>query len=350
MTNSAERVDLAPGYSVARIINGCWQLSPSHGGGPESRREVLARFAELVEQGFTTFDCADIYEGTEQLLGEFRRTLEDPDSVQIHTKYVPDEAALPDLKGPDVVAAIERSLRRLAVERLDLLQFHWWSYDVPGIERVVETLTELQLAGKIRLIGVTNFDTAHLRDMLEGGASVVSTQTQYSLLDRRPENRLNDYLDSSGVHMLAYGALAGGFLSERWLDAAAPRSMNRSLQKYRLIIDEGGGWERYQALLHTLDGIARKHSVSISVVAARWVLDRPQVAAVILGTGRQSHMEQLARVRALSLDTEDRHLIAESLAMLTVPAGDTYELERDPHGPHQAIIRTNLRDKSEERA
>ena len=349
MTTPAERIDLAPGYSIARIVNGCWQLSPSHGGGPESQREVLARFAELVEQGFTTFDCADIYEGTEQLLGEFRRTLEEPDAIQVHTKYVPDKAALPGLKARDVVSAIERSLRRLAVERLDLLQFHWWSYDVPGIEMVVETLTELQSTGKIRLLGVTNFDTAHLRGMLEGGTSVVSTQTQYSLLDRRPENRLNDYLDSSGVRMLAYGALAGGFLSERWLDAASPRSMNRSLQKYRLIIDEAGGWERYQALLHTLDAIAQKHGVSMSVVAARWVLDRPQVTAVILGTGRQSRLQQFALMQALSLDPEDRRSIAQSLAILTVPAGDTYELERDPHGPHQAIIRTDLRDEGEER-
>ena len=66
------RVELRPGYSIARIINGCWQLTPDHGGGPKAESDGLNRFAELVEHGFTTFDCADIYEGTEAMLGRSR--------------------------------------------------------------------------------------------------------------------------------------------------------------------------------------------------------------------------------------------------------------------------------------
>ena len=142
--------------------------------------------------------------------------------------------------------------------------------------------------------------------------------------------------------MLAYGSIAGGFLSDRWSGANEPASMNRSLQKYRLIIEEAGGWASLQALLHTLQSIADKHDVTISVVAARWVLDRPQVAAIILGTGRNSHTEQLADIRRLSLDSDDLSSIDECLQALKVPPGDTYDLERDPVGPHQAIIKTDL--------
>lgn len=342
MTADVERVELAPGYSIAQIINGCWQLSPDHGGGPESRDETLRHFSALVEHGFTTFDCADIYEGTEALLGEFRRSLPNPDVVQIHTKYVPDKNSLHELKPADVNIAIERSLRRLDVERIDLVQFHWWSYDVPGIDMVMAQLARAQAAGKIRLIGVTNFDTWHLRQMMESGAPIVAMQTQYSLLDRRPETSLADYVATSGVHLLAYGTLAGGFLSERWLGEQRPRQMNRSLQKYLLIIDEVGGWEQYQKLLGVLHSIAGKQDASIATVAARWALDRPSVAAAILGVGRKSRVAQYAEIAALSLHADDERAINKHLKTQPAPPGDTYELERNPDGLHAKIIKTNL--------
>ena len=347
MTTAAERIDLAPGYSISRIINGCWQLSPTHGGGPGSKRAALDRFAELVANGYTTFDCADIYEGTEELLGQFRRSLADTQSVQFHTKYVPDKSSLADLKPADVAAAVDRSLSALGVERIDLLQFHWWSYDVGGMAVALSELRRAQAAGKIRLIGVTNFDTPHLEQMIDDGVPVVSMQTQYSLLDRRPETVLNDYVMTSGVHLLAYGALAGGFLSERWLEEPSPSEMNRSLQKYRLVIAEAGGWERFQGLLRVLAGIALKHGVTISTVAARWVLDRPSVAAIILGTGRTSRVSGYADITSLSMDEVDQRAIEQCLATLQIPPGDTYELERDPHGKHQGIIKTDLRNQAE---
>ena len=338
-----ERVELVPGYSVARVINGCWQLSPDHGGGPDSHEAALRRFSELVDHGFTTFDCADIYQGTEALLGRFRRSLAQPDHIQVHTKYVPDSKCLHELSAADVDDAIERSLRRLGVDCLDLVQFHWWSYYVPGIEVVTERLMHAQERGKIRLIGVTNFDTPHLQQMLDSGVPVISVQTQYSLIDRRPEKYLADCAAKSGVHLFAYGALAGGFLSDRYLGQEPPSNMNRSLQKYRLVIDEAGGWDECQRLLRVLRAIAEKHGTAIATVAARWVLDRAPVAAVILGVGRKPRAEQHAGIFGLSLDAEDCQAIDAQLRRQPVPVGDTYELERNTDGKHAKIIKTNLR-------
>ena len=176
-----ERFELAPGYSISRIVNGCWQLTPDHGGGPGSAKESQRMFADLVDHGFTTFDCADIYVGVEDALGRFRRTLADSERIQIHTKYAPDRDSLPELNDARIDAAIDRSLQRLGVERLDLLQFHWWDYAVPGLDRLIERLVRAQQAGKIRLLGATNFNTEHMQQMLEGGAAIVSLQSQYSL-------------------------------------------------------------------------------------------------------------------------------------------------------------------------
>lgn len=339
-----ERIELAPDYLISRIISGCWQIAPDHGGGPGSHQDCLRIFAELVECGFTTFDCADIYAGTEELLGRFRRTLSDPDTIQIHTKYVPDRASLHEVTNADVDAAINRSLRRLGVERLDLLQFHWWSYSVQGAERVTDRLLHAQRAGKVRLIGVTNFDTPHIRQMVDSGVPIVSLQAQYSLLDRRPEKLMADYARASGVRLLGYGTLAGGFLSNRYVKAEPPLTMNRSLQKYRLIIEELGGWSALQRMLGVLNEIADKHDTTIDAVAARWVLDQPAVAAIILGTGSTSRAQKNVGIGALTIDDEDRQKISNHLAYQPIPRGDMYDLERDPQGSHAKIIKTDLRD------
>jgi len=340
-----ERIELAPGYTIARVINGCWQLTPDHGGGPASEKETLRIFAELVDHGFTTFDCADIYTGVEYLLGKFRRSLDDPDKIQVHTKFAPDRNTLHELTGRDIDAAIDRSLKRLGVEQLDVLQFHWWNYTTPGLHSLVKRLVRAQVAGKIRLLGTTNFDTAHMREIVAGGTSIVSIQSQYSLLDRRPEKQMAKLAAETGIAFLPYGVLAGGFLTEEYLGTRSPVVMNRSLQKYRLIIDEIGGWQAFQTLLGTLGVIASKHATSIGTVAARWILDRPHVAAVILGVGSKSRASENLALGGLRLDEDDRQTLSVLLQAQPIPTGDTYELERDPGGPHTKIIKMNLHDE-----
>ena len=349
IVSDAERIGLAPGYSISRVINGCWQLTSDHGGGPGTEKEALRTFAELVDHGFTTFDCADIYAGSEEILGKFRRSLPDPHSIQIHTKLVPNKATLKEFDNRKIDAALDRSLKKLGVDQIDLLQYHWWDYDVPGIERLTSRLLNAQSAGKIRLLGVTNFNTTNLQYQLNTGASIVSMQAQYSLLDRRPERYMTGFCAKKGINLLPYGVLAGGFLTDRYLGRASPVTMNRSLQKYRLIIDEVGGWNALQRLLELLSGIAIKHDTTIDAIAARWALDQPAVSAIILGIGSQSRARQNAALGHLQIDDEDRQSIAAHLKTQAIPPGDMYDLERDIDGPHTKIIKVNLQDANESR-
>jgi len=336
------RTVLAPGYSISRVINGCWQLTPDHGGGPGSEADTMRIFSELVEHGFTTFDCADIYTGVERLLGRFRRSLSDPDAIQVHTKLVPDKQTLPGLTAADVDSIIHRSLNRLGVERLDLVQLHWWDYNVPGLDLLTDRLMLAQEQGKIHLLGATNFDTPHVCQMVEQGVPLVSLQAQYSLLDRRPERAMAEASIDTGVGLLAYGVLAGGFLSERYLGAPAPAASNRSLTKYRLIIEESGGWDALQELLALLMAIGAQHDVPAELVAARWILDRPMVCAIILGTGKTSRASLNRRLAMLKLTAQDRRQLDAWTERYPTPAGDMYDLERDPEGPHAGIIKTDL--------
>ena len=343
-----ERIELAPGYSVCRVINGLWQLSRGHGSKTVDPIHAVNKLLRLVDEGFTTFDCADIYLGVEELLGLLLRKLQqshrDPAAVQIQTKYVPDRSTLATLRRSDVSTSIEGSLTRLGVERLDLVQLHWWDYAQPNYLEVAGWLSELRDEGKIRCLGTTNFDTHHLEELVRAGVPIVTNQAQYSLLDRRADGAMADLCQESGIHLLCYGVLAGGFMAERFLQAAEPDSPfeNRSLVKYKLIIDEFGGWSLFQGLLETLQKIATKHDTTIPTVAVRWVLDRNRVAAVMIGIGSRDHGGNRRSVFDIRLDGEDLDRIDEVLARAKGPTGDPFDLERQPDSRHSQIMWTGL--------
>ena len=343
-----ETIELAPAYRISRLLRGGWQLAAGHGA--LDRERAQADMGAFLDAGVTAFDCADIYTGVEEMIGLFReRVCQERGgaaarALKVHTKFVPDWNALAALGRADVRAAVERSLKRLKVERLDLVQFHWWNYDVPGMVEAASHLLDLQREGKITLLGGTNFDAPHSRTLIEAGIPLASMQVQYSLIDARPEAGLAGLCAATGMKLLAYGTLAGGFLSERWLDAPEPQAphANRSLVKYKLVIDEWGGWDLLQALLGVLKGIADRHGVGIPAVATRWVLDKPEVAGVIVGARYAEHLADNLAVFDLALDDADRAAIAAVLVQRRGPDGDVFTLERDREGPHGRIMKVNL--------
>ena len=222
------RVQLAPGYTISCLLKGGWQLAGGHG--PIDAAAAMADMDRFVDAGITTFDCADIYTGVEALIGGWlkRRAARGADPVQVHTKYVPDLDRLPTHSRADVMRGIERSLARLGVDCLDLVQLHWWDYDVPGYVDAAAWLDDLRRAGKIRHLGLTNFDQRRLREIIAAGVPVVSHQVQYSVLDRRPAKGMAALCRDRGIGLLCYGALAGGFLSDRYLGSPAPRRRSRT--------------------------------------------------------------------------------------------------------------------------
>src|SRR2546427_5643347 len=272
-----EVVTLAPGFVVSRMAKGNWQLAERHGA-PYAREAAIDDMRRFVEAGITLFDCADHYVGVEQLIGEFRRRHPDhARRLRVSTKLVPDLESLPHLTRRDVERIVDTSLARLGQERLDLVQFHWWDYRVPGYVEAMHWLADLKSAGKVELIGTTNFDTARLSEIVASGVSLATNQLQYSVLDHRPQHGLAAFFAAHGIRLLCYGTLAGGFIAERWLGAPEPQPpfANRSLVKYRLIVDDFGGWRPFQELLAVLDAIATRHRVSVASVAIRYVLDKP---------------------------------------------------------------------------
>lgn len=337
---------IAPDYKISRIIKGGWQLAKGHSTNAVS--EPIADMFTFVESGINTFDCADIYTGVEALIGKFvlaNRKLNHPYQIKINTKYVPDYNKLGQLNKASVEQTINRSLQRLNKERLDMVQFHWWDYTVPNYIEAIGWLKEIQQMGKIQLLSTTNFNYEKTREIIEAGIEVATVQVQYSLLDPRPECELIPYCHENDINLLCYGTLAGGFLNDRWLGISEPQDLgNRSLIKYKLMIDEAGGWEIFQSLLKILKKIGDKHSVSISTVAIKYILDKPQVAATIVGARNASYIQDYKLIFQLKLDDEDRQAISQIRQEMKIPPYDVFDLERQKEGKHGSIMKYNLND------
>lgn len=343
-----QRITIAPNYEISRVIRGGWQMAGGHGAvDADGAVEDMVAFADA---GITTFDCADIYTGVEELIGRFRlhygnvRGAEALSRIRVHTKFVPDLAVLPRISKAYVESVIDTSRKRLNLERLDLVQFHWWAYD---IDRWLETtgwLKELQQEGKIDKISTTNFDTDHIEAIIASGVPLTSLQLQYSLLDQRPEKRMVPLAAAKDFALFCYGTVAGGFLGDRWLGKAEPEHPleNRSLTKYKLIIDDFGGWDLFQALLATLRKVADRHQVDIATVASAAMLTKPGVAAVIVGARNRDHLASNLAISDIRLTEADQADIDAILAQSKPLDGDVYTLERDREGRHGSIMKYNL--------
>jgi aryl-alcohol dehydrogenase-like predicted oxidoreductase len=288
---------------------------------------------DYVDAGFTTWDLADHYGPAEDLVGEFRRRLINfggPDElgrVQAFTKWVPRP-------GPMTRAIVEEnigiSLRRMDVETLDLMQFHWWDYNNPAYLDALDHMSRMRDEGSIRHLALTNFDTEHLRTIIDHGTAIVSNQVQYSLVDMRPEVNMVPYCLENSVQLLTYGTVCGGLITDRYLDQPEPTRAGlttASLGKYKQMVDAWGGWELFQELLRVLRSIANKHGVSIANVAVRYILDRSAVAGVIVGVrlGVSDNRTENARVFGFSLDEED----LERIGTVQARSRDLYRIIGD---------------------
>ena len=327
----SSQIQFAPDLRMCRLLNGMWQVSGAHG--HIDRIAAIQSMSDYVDAGYTTWDLADHYGPAEDFIGEFRRQLaasrgkEALRRVQAFTKWVPQPGPI---TRQIVEESVDESLRRMDVEILDLLQFHWWDYEDPGYLDAVAHLAQFRDEGKIRHLALTNFDTVHLQRITNQGIRVVSNQVQYSLIDRRPMVRMASYCQEQDIQLIAYGTVCGGLLSERYLGQPEPGMAalhTASLRKYKQIIDAWAGWGLFQELLATLKGIAVKHGVSIANIAVRYILDRSAVAGVIIGVrlGVTDHLEDNARAFDFTLDSDDNDRIEAVLAQ----SRDLYEMIGD---------------------
>ena len=333
MGEQIPHTDLAPGLRISRIVTGLWQIADMERDQQSLDLDVTAQNMEAyTAAGLMTFDMADHYGSAEDIAGIFSKKYAGDADVQILTKWVPK----PGGSSREVVRqAVQRSLDRLQTEQIDLLQHHAWNYADPSYLDELFYLQELKAEGLIGQLGLTNFDTAHLSIVLESGINVVSNQICFSLLDLRAANDMARLCVDKGVAIIAFGTLAGGFLTEKWLNRPEPAMENLqtwSQMKYKRYIDEAGGWALYQNLLTALKQTADAHGVSMANVASRFILEQPAVGAVIIGArlGESEHIENNRALLNFTPTEEDWDRIREATGQLVVIPGDCGDEYRKP--------------------
>ena len=326
-----DRIALRESLSISRLVCGLWQVADLEKGGtlldPERGADALQAYARA---GFDTFDMADHYGSAELITGRLLARYPDSQRPVAFTKWCPE----PGPMTADIVRkGVQERLDRLGVKKVDLLQFHWWTFEHPAWLDALHEMARLKQEGLIGAIGVTNFDAAHLALALADGVPVATNQVSFSLVDRRAAGALSVLCRAKGVKLLAYGTLCGGFLADKWLGQPEPTAIaDWSRSKYKRFIDAAGGWDAFQGILRAASAIAKKHGVSISNVATRWVLDHEAVAAAIVGArlGESEHRSDNLKVFGFSLDAEDRALLETAFAATKPIPGDCGDEYRKP--------------------
>jgi len=324
---------LSPAPSA--VIKGCWQLSGRHKGDAESDRTspklASEDFQPFVDAGISTFDTGPEsvgYGPSEKVIGDYLAA--SGAKAQVYTKlgFMGPEQASPSR---DFVSkAVSKSLSRLGVEKIDNLQMYWNSVKIDGYAYAAQLAMEEVAGGRVRNLGVTNFNVACMEKIAARGVELASSQVQYSLLDRRADNGMAEYCRTNGIALLPYGVLGGGFLTDQFLGVpeAAVKLDRDSYLKYMPVVKEAGGWDWLQRLLAVLRGVADKHGVTIANVATRWVLQKEVVPAVIVGARNARHVGDHRLLFTFKLDGADLSAINAVLEEGQRPRGDCYDWER----------------------
>ena len=345
---TVETFELAPGYRISRLLRaaGSWPAGMAR----STRERAVADMVAFVDAGITAFDCADIYTGVEELIGAFRGARDCA------------AEALARMQGPHQVRARPRRAARARHAPMSSASStarcagSAWSGSTsssstggtiasPGWLDTAGWLTDLRRAGKIDLRRRHQFRQRRTARMLDAGVPLASMQTQYSLLDARPEHGLTTLCARSrheaavlrhARRRLPLRALARRRRADRRLAQPLAGQIQADHRRFRRLGPVPG-------LLAALAGIAEKHGVGIANVATRWVLDRPHVAGAIVGARyAEQPRRQPARVRLRASIDADRPRSTASWPQRRGPSGDTYALERDRDGPHGRIMKYNL--------
>ena len=303
------------GLRVSEICLGTWTTF----GGSLDEAAADALVDAAFDDGVNFFDTANIYsEGrSEEVLG--RALAGRPrDSFVVATKVLGE---MPNgdsgLSREQVLKQMDASLVRFQLDHVDLYQCHAWDDDVP-VEETLGALTEVVTAGKARFIGVSNWSGEQIRGAValareQGFAKIVSSQPEYSLLHRDPEEDVIPASRENGVSQIVYSPLAQGVLSGKYRPGESFAADTRAAARgdgfmSRFLAEDV--LERVQRLRPIANGLG----VSMAQLALAWILREPNVASVIVGASRPEQIRDNVAASGIHLEDETVRSVEGALA------------------------------------
>ncbi|MEB3882359.1 aldo/keto reductase [Lyngbya sp. CCY1209] len=281
------------------VILGTWQADTGGWRGVDES-ELVRAIRDAVEAGITTIDTAEVYASgrSEQLIAEAVSDLRD--RVVYASKVFADH-----LKYDQVLAACDRSLKRLKTDYIDLYQIHWpsgaFNSEIVPIGETMDALNTLKEKGKIRAIGVSNFSRSQMEEAARYGR-IDSLQPPYSLFWRDVERETMPYCVENNISILAYSSLAQGLLTGKFgPDHQFQEGDHRNKNK---LFQNPDHYRRVQEALDRLRPIAAEKGCTLAQLSLAWLIARPRTHA-IAGARNSSQVEQNVKAAEVRLSPED---------------------------------------------
>ena len=283
---------------ITPILMGTWQAGKKMWAGIDDEESIKAIQA-AVEAGITTIDTAEVYgEGhSEQIVAQAVGKIRD--RLVYASKVFANH-----LKYDEVIEACDRSLTNLKTDYLDLYQIHWPSgsfgnEEVP-IEETMQALNKLREEGKIRAIGVSNFNRAQLEEASQHGR-IDSLQPPYSLFWRKIERDAVPYCVEHSISVLAYSSMAQGLLTGKFKPG---HEFAKEDHRSANVLFQGENFERAQNALEQLKPIAEKHNCTLAQLSLAWLIAQPQTNA-IAGARTAEQAQDNAKAASVDLSSEE---------------------------------------------
>jgi aryl-alcohol dehydrogenase-like predicted oxidoreductase len=310
---------------VSRLCYGTWQFGGDWGS--FETREAQAAIRQALELGITFFDTAQAYGfgKSERVLGEaLRPELRNRrDKVILATKgglRMEGGKLLRDASAQWLRQGVEQSLRNLGVDYVDLYQLHWPDPRTP-FEETAEAMARLVTEGKVRYVGVSNFDGAQMREF-EKTRKIDTLQPPYHLFRRDIEQEILPYCREHGIGTLVYGPLAHGLLGGRYTPQTtfASDDWRGKSPAFR-----GELFEQNLRVVARLRSLAERHGITVPQLAIAWVLANPAVDVAIVGARRPQQLTQTAPAADVELSEETLQEIAQIMKDATPTGGPSPE-------------------------
>ena len=306
---------------VSEISLGSWL---TYGVGVEADK-ARACLEEAFNQGINFIDTANVYGrgAAETFLGEALQGRA-RDSYVLATKvYFPMSDTDRGLSRAQIEKQIEDSLRRLKTDHVDLYQCHRYDWDTP-LEETMEAMTRVVDSGKARYIGFSEWPAERIQAALDltGVVKFVSSQPQYSLLWREPEDEVIPLCAANGISQIVWSPLGQGVLSGKYdPDSPPPRDSRAASDEMSGFMDRLLQPDVLRAV-QQLKPIAEEAGLTLPQFALAWILREPHVASAIIGASRPSQVQENAAASGVVVDTQlfqrAEHILDEALAGATV--------------------------------
>jgi aryl-alcohol dehydrogenase-like predicted oxidoreductase len=307
------------GMKVSRICLGCmgfgdatrwihkWVLDE------DNSRPIIQK---ALESGINFFDTANVYSigASEEILGRALKDFARRDEVVIATKVFGKMSDSPNGSGLSrkaIMSEIDKSLKRLQTDYVDLYQIHRWDYETP-IEETMETLNDIVRAGKARYIGASamwawQFQKALYVSEKHGWTRFVSMQNHLNLIYREEEREMVPLCREEKIGLIPYSPLASGRLTREWSTESTLRSETDQIAKGKY--DSTSDTD--QLVVERVAELAGKHGVPRSQIALAWLLQKVPITAPIIGATKISHLEEAIGALSVKLTQDEVSYLEE---------------------------------------